>query len=265
VPKDAAANRSPAAAVAAPAATAGANPMPPPVDVDPMAPVRNPAVATSRVAPSPAVPPAALSGGAPRPPQVHPGTAAPPAVEPPPAVVAPPTRRVAQFITADTAQSQLTLAADGKLPELHLSTDETGPRKKKSFAGGNSWGMVALVAGSLLMALVVLLIPGPGSNDGPSSQSADQNRIRLQKIYFGSEAVELRPYQVLLRRAQQAHDRGDRKAERQYYLEVMRMLRGENLHPLGRSLTGMITPANDPNLPNDQDLERTLSALLSER
>jgi len=267
VPKDGSATHAAApekaqtvvAAAAAPGAPPPSNPLPPAVDLDPMAPVRLPPTTPPG---APARSPSDGTRGTFTPASESRPTAS---VEPPPPVTAPPTRRVAQFITADAAQSQLTLAPDGKLPELHLSTDETGTRKKKSLTGGNSWGVVALVSVSLLISFAVLLLPGPGSNEPSASRDAKENRTRLRNLYFGSDAVELRPYQILLRRAQQAHDRGDRNAERQYYLEVMRLLRDENLHPLGRSLTGMIKPAADQNLPSDEDLEKTLADLLSER
>lgn len=172
-------------------------------------------------------------------------------------------RRVAQFITADVAQSQLTVAADGKLPELHLNADSAGPRKRKTLVGGNSWATVVLISLSLLAAVAMVLID-TGSTSTTSS-TATELRTRIKNRYFGDDSAELRPYQTLLRQAQQAHDRGDRKAERKYYLQVLGMLRDENLHPLGRNLTGMEKKATDLSLPSDEDLEEKVSLLLGER
>jgi hypothetical protein len=189
-------------------------------------------------------------------------------VDAPPPVVqrAAPARRVAQFIAADAAQSQLTVAADGKLPELSLSSDEAAPRKRKGLgSGGNSWGLVILVSLSLLASLVILFLPGPSGNHG-EQRGTQRDRERLKSKYIGSKSSDLRPYQVRIRRALQAHDRGDFKSERQYYLEVLAMLRDENLHPLGRNLTGMTKEVhNDSSLISDEDLERIVSNLLRQR
>ena len=189
-----------------------------------------------------------------------------PRVEPPPAATptAPPTRRVAQFITADVAQSQLAVAADGKLPELHLNADEAGPRKRITVGGSNSWGMVVLVSLSLLASLAIFLIPGPSNGPGPT-RSANQHRENLRKKYLGDDAAPLHPYQIELRKALQAHDRGDLKSERQYYLNVLGMLRDENLHPQGRNLTGLKDAPSDPDILNDQHLEEIIYNLLGQR
>ncbi|MCE9554317.1 MAG: hypothetical protein K8T91_13200, partial [Planctomycetes bacterium] len=246
-------------------------PMPPTTDaVDPMAPVKAPTASVATpLPPLPSVPPPSapqfsvadrVSGRRPSPP-----VAAPTQVEAPPAVAQPvaSNRRVAQFITADVAQSQLTVAADGKLPELQLNADNAGPRKRKVLVGGNSWATVVLISLSLLAAVAMIMID---TGAAPTSNSTDtDSRIRIEKRYFGDDGTELRPYQILLRRAQQAHDRGDRKAERQYYLQVLGMLRDENLHPLGRNLTGMEKKATDKTLPSDEDLEDLISKVLGER
>lgn len=244
--------------------------MPPTAVVDPMAPVKTPTASVATPLPPlpdvrpPSSPPIGMADSAssrrPSPP-----AAAPSQVEAPPAVAQPvaSNRRVAQFITADVAQSQLTVAADGKLPELHLSVDNAGPRKRKALVGGNSWATVVLICLSLLAAVAMIMID-TGSSPTTSS-TAKELRIRIKTRYFGDDGAELRPYQILLRRAQQAHDRGDRKAERQYYLQVLGMLRDENLHPLGRNLTGMEKKATDLSLPSDEDLEEKVSTLLGER
>lgn len=223
--------------------------------VDPMAPVKvspsGTATASTVLSKLPPIPTVPVGGAVPI--QAPPSTAPPVAATP---------RRVAQFITADVAQSQLTVAEDGKLPELQLTADEAGPRKRKVFSGGNSWATVALVIVSAIATVAMLVVDvGPD----PSAVKESDSYKRLNDSYVNAADVEARPYQTLLRLALEAHARHDYKAEKQYYRQVLGMLRDENLHPRGRNLTGQIIIADDPNLPSDKDLEEHLSKLLGER
>ena len=69
------------------------------------------------------------------------------------------------------------------------------------------------------------------NNDGSSSVTTQAKREALAEIeeqFFGNPARgELLPYQRLLREARQARARGDFKAERQYYKQVLDLLHTE--------------------------------------
>ena len=173
------------------------------------------------------------------------------------------TRRVAQFITADVAQSQLELAADGQLPELKLEADSDTKQKKKRSAASNQWRLVLLICGSLTASTLMLFV-GPGEETQSQSSLEIRARNRINEIYLGNEDEALAPYQQYLRQAQLAYTRGDRKAERFYYRKVLRLLRAEHLDrdPDKKGVTGMRYRSSDPNLRSDQDLEERLSVLL---
>ena len=77
--------------------------------------------------------------------------------------------------------------------------------------------------------VLVLLDVGPSS--AASSQRKDAMRQTIERRLFrlrtASESKDLEPYQVLLREAQRAYTRGDRKTERDDYRKVLDMLRAE--------------------------------------
>ena len=159
--------------------------------------------------------------------------------------------KVARFIPAEAAQSKLKPADDGKLPGLRLHETADGSRKEKT-QGTNPLVLVALLSLSVVMT-VVILFWDVEPNDGSSENDKAVARSQIGENYFadlGNQA--LKPYQVYLRNAQQAHVRGDAKAEREMYHKVLKLLRAER-QP-GESLTGT--------LQRDRDLEEYLTTLL---
>ncbi len=69
----------------------------------------------------------------------------------------------------------------------------------------------------------------------------------------------LEKYQVELRSALQAHNRGDYSGERRHYQHVMGMLRADNLDPI-KGLTGI---RRGPTHPADNQLADLLTILLA--
>jgi hypothetical protein len=180
-----------------------------------------------------------------------PGVPAPP---PPP----PPRKRVARFITADSADSRLLLAADGKLPELHLEEDGT---QQKEQAGGRAMNPVvlfAILAASIVVSILLVWL-GMAQSDATGSPQKDRARQMIETNYFGSGNIEnrpLEPYQVLLRDADAAHSRGDYRTEQECYRRVLRMLRAER-QTQEKGLTGSRS--------RDKQLDDALTVLLGKR
>lgn len=170
---------------------------------------------------------------------------APPAAPQPPA-------NTARFKAASAQSPTVVPAADGKLPTLQLADADVDPAQA---AGGDKavplWmASLAVVASTVIS--VILLVGDPQGGESASSRRAQARRDLA--IYYGTEAVQLRPHQVLLREAQQAHSRGDFATERQRYRQVLALLRAE-----GRNQYVGLTGAPK----DDEELARLLSILLA--
>jgi len=195
----------------------------------------------------PAVPPPL---GAPIPPTV----AAPPAVArpAPPAPTAAAGRKVAKFITAEAATSTLAPAPDGKLPELHLDEGQAAEAAKAKSSGSNPLLLALLLCFSVVMSIVFALV-GPSQDGSEESLVKSEARRKIEESFFAKKGKPLEPYQLLLRDAQQAHNRGDLRTERQDYQQVLKLLRAER-ETFQRGLTG--------SLKSDQELETYITRIL---
>ncbi len=231
---------------------------PPPVpprqyfpSVTPLAPAPAPTPAPSLPVPVPPV-----NGGPSTPPTANTRCLAPPQ-----------SRKVARLVTADTALSTLKLAADGQLPQLQLQEGD-----KKDKGQGNSRSVPPLVmigAWIFSVAVTVAIVLLTGNNDD-SAVTTDGKKEALARIedprFFGDPARhELLPYQRLLRKAVQARARGDFKAERLYYKQVLDLLHTETWdsspgHASGAHLEKGITGSRE----NDHDLEGYVLKMLGD-
>ncbi len=119
------------------------------------------------------------------------------------------------------------------------------------------------------VAVTVAIVLLTGNNDD-SSVTTDAKREALAKIedprFFGDPARhELLPYQRLLRKAVQARARGDFKAERLYYKQVLDLLHTETWdsspgHASRAHLEKGITGSRE----NDHDLEGSVLKMLGD-
>lgn len=176
---------------------------------------------------------------------IAPPTSAPALPPSPPALPSAPPQpgNVARFKTAASAAPAIAPSADGKLPELMLADGETAGAAAD---GGERpvplWLAVIAVAGSTVLSVFLLL------GDAPAQKSAQSRRAEVRQevaSFYGTETTNLRPFQVLLREAQQAHSRGDRTTERQKYRQVLALLRSEKRSKY-ENVTG--TPGDDERL-----------------
>jgi hypothetical protein len=215
-----------------------------------------PAPTAAPAAPTPAAPPVAAKPVAA--PVVAPGAIGVPpvpSVAPPVAQPQPAGRKVAHFISAEAAQSTLKLAADGKLPELHL---EEGEKKEKNESKQRSVNPVVLIVGLAVSVVMSILLAVSDLGPGGSAREQDKNaarRLIREKYYSDMErGSPVKPYQQLLRDADVAHVRRDFDEERRLYREVLDLLHAEGRAP-GEGVTG------SPD--RDRELERWISILLS--
>ena len=167
-----------------------------------------PTVTTSVPVPIPPPPTENAAGAAPSPP--------------------PQARKVARLVSADTAQSTLKIAADGQLPHLQLQEDDKkNARQNKSKAIPPLVLILAWVFSVVLTVAIVMMTSDDGSA-AATSQAKKDAMTKIEDQFFGNPARgELRPYQRMLRDARQARARGDFKAERQYYKQVLDLLHTE--------------------------------------
>ena len=164
----------------------------------------------------------------------------------------PPGTNTARLKTAASAAPTIAPAADGKLPGLLLAEGET------SATGGETgeksvplWMACVAVVGSTVLSVFLLLSESPGKKSAVSQQAEVRQQIAS---FYGADGSTLKPFQVLLREAQQAHSRGDRAMERQKYRQVLGLLRSEKRSKY-ENVTG--TPSDD------EKLAQWLSILLS--
>src|SRR5262245_30810293 len=225
---------------------------PPGMTPPPATPVAPPTAshAAPPVATNPAPPAQAVAVAAP--PAPRPIAAPVPAVAPPPATVpAQPPPNTARFKTAATQDSAIAPAADGKLPTLQLADAAPAAKGGSGERGIPLWAAVMAVVASTVVSAILLL----GGLEGTQT-TASRRATARQKLaeHYATGSAELRPYQVLLREAQQAHTRGEFATERKKYRDVLALLRAEGRTRF-EGLTG--TPSGD------QDLEEQLSILLA--
>jgi hypothetical protein len=153
--------------------------------------------------------------------------------------------------TAASPSPAALAGADGKLPTLQLADAEEEASKRDGGQGIPLWLAVGAVAASTILSAFLLL----GDLEGTQSAAARTASARRDIVqFYGADAAELQPYQILLREAQQAHSRGDRKLERQKYQRVLSLIHTEGRTDYDR-LTG--TPSGDA------ELARLLSVLLA--
>jgi hypothetical protein len=224
-----AASASPPAHVPAATFTPGALPAAPSTPIPSVNPPAAPPIAGRPVRPP--TPPMRIAPLSPAASGLHPAAPAPVASAPAvPAPAAPgplmPNRKVARFVAAEAAQSTIKPAADGRLPDLCLQEGQAKQKEEGKSTTINPLVLFGVLSLSVVLSVVLVLI------DTEPQSSASEQKARARKIieekYFGGGTLEggkVQPYQAYLRNAQQAHSRGDVKAEREFYRKVLDLLR----------------------------------------
>lgn len=154
---------------------------------------------------------------------------------------------MARFITAEAARSPLTLNADGKLPDLHLTeSNQPGAKHKpEKTTGLNPLILVGVICLSIVTSVMLVFVDVDSPNPQHNVAKWRARRV-IEEEYFSSldSPAPQERYQIHLRDAQRAHTRGDRATERKLYRQVLDLLRAER-GPFD-TVTG--TPSRDKTL-----------------
>lgn len=236
----------PPAAIAMPPTVAARSSGPSVIDVAPAA--NDIAIPTRDAAKSQAVAPPDP------PPVVAPNAQAPTTLV---ATGAPPiARKVARLVTAESAQSNVLLAADGQLPHLQLveiNKKDAGSGKAKAV---NPLLVLAAVILSCGLSVAIVLFSDDESS-GARSRRKSEAVQEIEDKFFGMPP--LLPYQVWLRNARQAECRGDHKAENDFYRKVLDVLRVES--KTGRT-TSIGASAHEAGVTGSHDNDLKLEQLI---
>ncbi len=157
------------------------------------------------------------------------------------------------------------MGADGKLPELLLEDadkKQEAVAEEKAKSSSPPWLLMGVFATSIAMSLAMLFIETDGTGGG-GVRSQAVARVQLKQLYAG-DYPPLAPYQLRVRQALQAFQKGDREEERRLLREVLDILHAESKSRT-TGITGMID-APDPPIgnPSDRHLESLISTLLAD-
>jgi len=161
--------------------------------------------------------------------------------------------QTARFISAEAAQSPLTVAEDGQLPDLRLIDSNAKQTEEDDTQSVNP--LVVTCAISLSIVLSISLAMMDFTPDGGPNDSRAEVRQCIEKEFFTPPDSDkpFPPFEHLLREAQRAHTKGDRAQERKLYHRVIFMLRQER----GENEKGL-AGSHD----RDERLKTLISALL---
>jgi len=139
----------------------------------------------------------------------------------------PQARKVARLVSADASDSTLKIAADGQLPNLQLQDNDEKDKGQGKARSIPPLVLIGVWAMSVVLTVAIFMAPG-GSSESEMTQSKADAMRKIENEYFGDASrAALLPYQRFLRAARQARAREDYQAERQYYKQVLDLLRTE--------------------------------------
>lgn len=170
--------------------------------------------------------------------------------------------QVARFLSDRSGEPLVKLGEDGQLPALELAelADEQ-PRERRPKSESNPLLLYALLGGSFVMSLGMLLIDPAGAG---SSRRADQDAARQVVLkYLGTPGNGLEPYQRLLRQAVIDHSQGNLADEQDAYRRVLKILNSTDIRD-PRNLNGLTGKLTGRGRAGDEELREALMTLLSE-
>jgi hypothetical protein len=135
-------------------------------------------------------------------------------------------RKVARLVTAESAPSNMLLAADGQLPHLRLVESS----KKDSASGkGKAVNPLVVFAAVILscgLSVSIVLLDNGEESSGVRSRRKAEAVQEIEEKFYGTPP--LANYQIWLREAHNAQARHDFKAEEEFYRKVLDKLRMES-------------------------------------
>lgn len=172
-----------------------------------------------------------------------------------PATSTPRAAQPARFIAGESTNTALELGQDGQLPKLVLTEGKSNAATDADGQKSNPLLLVAVLCFSLLASLLMLLTDPTAHYAEPDSKN--EARAQIESHYVKGNPLR-EPYQDELAAALQAHHKGDYAQERQYYKQVLKMLREENKN----AYTGITGRVSAPLPPNDEHLDSLLRTLI---
>jgi hypothetical protein len=172
----------------------------------------------------------------------------------------PQARKVARFVTAEAAQSTLKLAADGQLPHLQLQESDKKDKDQRKSRSIPPLVMIAAWGFSVALTVVMVMFLGDDGSSSVTTQAKTDAMAKIEEQFFGNPArAELLPYQRSLRAARQARARGDFKAERQCYKQVLDLLHTETW---GGATSAALRTRLEKGVTGSRDHDRELEQLI---
>ncbi|MFW6169154.1 MAG: hypothetical protein ACODAD_01605 [Planctomycetota bacterium] len=143
------------------------------------------------------------------------------------------TPQTARFIERDANATNVTLGADGQLPELALASEESQPQSVTDSDSSYPWLMIVVLCLSVLLSVLILVIDNP-SQFGTGYQAEDRHAklVGILESCDGDEPA-VRETRRLLGRALQAYNRGNSAEEKKYYRDILNVLNRENAPKYG--------------------------------
>lgn len=143
------------------------------------------------------------------------------------------TPQTARFIERDANATNVTLGADGQLPELALASEEHQPESVSDSESSYPWLMMVVLCVSVLVSVLILVVDDPsqlGAGGG-----AEDRHAELVEILESCEGADPAVHEIrrLLAHALQAYNRGDSREEKKYYRQILNVLNREDAPKYG--------------------------------
>ena len=143
------------------------------------------------------------------------------------------TPQTARFIERDANATNVTLGADGQLPELALASEDSQPESVSDSESSHPWLMMVVLCVSVLLSVLILIVDEPpqfGTGDRAEDRHAEL--VEIMESCEGSDPA-VREIRWLLAHAVQAYNRGDSREEKQYYRQILNVLNREDAPKYG--------------------------------
>lgn len=168
----------------------------------------------------------------------------------------PPRKKAVMKILSEPVEPTWTLAADGSLPTLHLQESQSQDQAAKQRSTNPLLLFVILCASMIVSLALVFIEPNPGEVGDTTARNAARRILTEEYIPSLNPQTPPADYQMLLREAQRAHNRGDLKTERELYRRILLLLYANRDRAPYEGLTGSAA--------RDRKLEEQLRILLRE-
>ena len=137
--------------------------------------------------------------------------------------------QTARFIERDPNATNVTLGADGKLPELALASEEKHGNVAAESDSSSPWMMIGVLCVSVLLSVLILLMDEPpGFGIGADRETP---HAHLEEIFTSLDDAADGPVgemRYLLGHALRAYNRGDRDQEERCYRQLLDLLNRED-------------------------------------